>query len=139
MGIEVITSPAGDAWTSAPTGSQTLDWKIERRRAPPRNLTESAATTYQTKANRRKAVMSQAARRRETLDSSDWRFQTTICHQALKAAAVARDICDKSKVDVVFTTLPPFSAASIDYKLKQERGHSEVGRQIATYGTGRTA
>jgi glycosyltransferase involved in cell wall biosynthesis len=41
---------------------------------------------------------------------------------ALKALPVARKICERRKVDLVFTTLPPFSAAYLGYKLAGETG-----------------
>lgn len=37
------------------------------------------------------------------------------------AYKLANEICDKNKIDIVFTSLPPFSAAFIGYKLKKER------------------
>ena len=37
------------------------------------------------------------------------------------AHKLAADICDKEKIDLVFTSLPPFSAALIGYKLKKKR------------------
>ncbi len=37
------------------------------------------------------------------------------------AYKLATDICEKEKIDLVFTSLPPFSAALIGYKLKKER------------------
>lgn len=41
---------------------------------------------------------------------------------ALKALPAAREICSRRTVDVVFTTLPPFSAAYLGYRLTSERG-----------------
>ncbi|MCK7579231.1 MAG: glycosyltransferase, partial [Chromatiales bacterium] len=41
---------------------------------------------------------------------------------ALKALPAAREICSRRTVDVVFTTLPPFSAAYLGYRLTGERG-----------------
>ena len=40
---------------------------------------------------------------------------------ANNAYNLALDICDKEKIDIIFTSLPPFSAANIGYKLKKER------------------
>lgn len=37
------------------------------------------------------------------------------------AYKLANNICDNNKIDIVFTSLPPFSAAIIGYKLKKER------------------
>jgi len=39
-----------------------------------------------------------------------------------QAIHVARKICTEHKIDVVYTTLPPFSAAKIGYQLKKEQG-----------------
>lgn len=41
---------------------------------------------------------------------------------ALKAATAAKELCKQRKVDVVFTTLPPFSAAYIGYKVRGDAG-----------------
>lgn len=41
---------------------------------------------------------------------------------ALKAVPAARAVCAQRKVDVIFTTLPPFSAAYVGYKLRGETG-----------------
>ena len=41
---------------------------------------------------------------------------------ALKAVPVARQACLNDKIDVIFTTLPPFSAAYVGYKLRAETG-----------------
>ena len=38
-----------------------------------------------------------------------------------QAYKLANEICDNNKIDIVFTSLPPFSAALIGYKLKKER------------------
>ncbi len=38
-----------------------------------------------------------------------------------KAHQLAANICDNNKIDIVFTSLPPFSAAFIGYRLKKER------------------
>jgi glycosyltransferase involved in cell wall biosynthesis len=41
---------------------------------------------------------------------------------ANRALAAARELCRTRTVDLVFTTLPPFSAAKIGYRLKREFG-----------------
>ncbi|MCA9232314.1 MAG: glycosyltransferase [Planctomycetales bacterium] len=41
---------------------------------------------------------------------------------ALKAVPAAREICARRKIDVIFTTLPPFSAAYVGYVLRGETG-----------------
>jgi glycosyltransferase involved in cell wall biosynthesis len=41
---------------------------------------------------------------------------------ALRAADSAREVCAARNVDVVFTTLPPFSAACIGYKVRRATG-----------------
>ena len=41
---------------------------------------------------------------------------------ALKAVPAAREICARRKIDVIFTTLPPFSAAYVGYALRGETG-----------------
>ena len=41
---------------------------------------------------------------------------------ALKCLPAAREVCAQRKIDVIFTTLPPFSAAFIGYKLRGETG-----------------
>ena len=38
-----------------------------------------------------------------------------------QAYKLANQICDNNKIDIVFTSLPPFSAALIGYKLRKER------------------
>jgi glycosyltransferase involved in cell wall biosynthesis len=38
------------------------------------------------------------------------------------AYTLANEICDRNKIDIIFTSLPPFSAALIGHKLKKERG-----------------
>lgn len=37
------------------------------------------------------------------------------------ALRLANDICDRENIDLIFTSLPPFSAAFIGYRLKKER------------------
>ena len=123
VGIEVIRVPL-----------VTLDERITRLAkrligrsskavaTSPRNLTESAATTYQAGKPTKGGYVSRLQGAVKHWIRVGLEIPDNYLPWALKAAAVARDICDKSKVDVVFTTLPPFSAASIGYKLKQERG-----------------
>jgi glycosyltransferase involved in cell wall biosynthesis len=41
---------------------------------------------------------------------------------AWSALPVAREICRREKIDVVFTTLPPFSAAYVGYRLAKDDG-----------------
>lgn len=41
---------------------------------------------------------------------------------ALKAVPAAREVCARRKIDVIFTTLPPFSAAYVGYALRGETG-----------------